>query len=104
MLRSSALTAVMALLAAAAATAPAHAARAASMLRVSAQEDVLGLSSRLVFSTSTGAATAPRAVRLTNTGSVPVEVTRLRIDGPNPGQFLLAAGQPRSFTIATHRS
>jgi hypothetical protein len=68
-------------------------------LTVTAQEDVLGLTSRLVFSTLKTTATDPRFVTLQNTGSSPISVTGLTIGGINPSQFKLAAGQPTSFTI-----
>jgi hypothetical protein len=73
-------------------------------LRVTAPEDVLGLSSRLVFSTARGAATAPRAVTLTNTRSTAIRVTNLTLGGQSPNQFRLAAGQPTSFRIDPNRS
>ena len=68
-------------------------------LTVTAQEDVLGLTSRLVFSTLKTTATDSRFVTLQNTGSSPINVTGLTIGGINPSQFKLAAGQPTSFTI-----
>ena len=71
----------------------------APTLKVSDQEDVLGLSTRIVFSTNHNATTAPRSVTLTNTGSSAIDVTGLTLGGQNPQQFALADGQPTSFTI-----
>src|SRR6476659_8039496 len=68
-------------------------------LAVSAQEDVLSLSSRLVFSTNKNATTAPRSVTLTNAGSSAITVTNLTLGGQNPSQFALADGQPTTFSI-----
>jgi hypothetical protein len=65
---------------------------------------VLGLSSRLVFSTPRNAATAPRYVTLTNPSSTAVVVGGLRFGGMHPGQFRLASGQPTRFTIGSHGS
>jgi hypothetical protein len=73
-------------------------------MRVTASEDVLGLSSRLVFSAHRGGATAPRAVTLTNTGLMPIRVSGLLLSGQDKGQFGLAPGQPTSFSIAAGRS
>jgi hypothetical protein len=70
-----------------------------STLVVSTPEDVLGLTTRIVFSTHDNAVTAPRSVTLTNTGSEPIDVTGLTFAGQNPTQFALAGGQPTSFTI-----
>jgi hypothetical protein len=71
----------------------------APTLSVTAYEDILGLSSRLVFSTNQNLETAPRFVTLTNTGDTTINVTGLTFGGTNPGQFVLADGQPTSFTI-----
>jgi hypothetical protein len=65
---------------------------------------VLGLSTRLVFSTPRNAATKARAVTLHNRGSASIHVTALRFGGQNPGQFVLPSDQPRSFSIAAHGS
>jgi hypothetical protein len=70
-----------------------------AQLTVSAQEDVLGLTTRLVFSTNHNSATAPRSVTLTNGGSSAIDVTALTLGGQNPSQFALADGQPATFTI-----
>ena len=70
-----------------------------SALRVSAAEDVLGMSSRLVFSTAHAVDTGPRAVTLRNAGSSQIRVTGLQLSGTNANQFRLAAGQATSFTL-----
>jgi hypothetical protein len=72
----------------------------AGPLKVTAEEDLLGLSSRLIFSSAFNAATDPRFATLTNSGSTPINVTGLTISGAQANQFKLAAGQPTSFTIA----
>jgi hypothetical protein len=72
----------------------------AGPLQVTAQEDILGLSSRLVFSTHHNIATEARQVTLTNTGATPILVTGLTITGANSNQFKLAAGQATSFSVA----
>jgi hypothetical protein len=76
----------------------------ASSLRVTMPEDVLGLTSRLVFSTAHGKDTTPRTATLANAGSTPIRVTGLAISGQHAGQFRLAAGQPTSFTIGAGKS
>ena len=72
----------------------------APTLKVTTPEDVLGLSSRLVFSTTVDGPTAARFAQITNTGSTPIAVTDLTIGGASAGQFALADGQDTSFTIA----
>jgi centrosomal CEP192-like protein len=76
----------------------------ASDLRVTAREDLLGLTSRLVFSTAHGVDTGTRAATLTNTGNSTIRVTGLTITGQQANEFKLPAGQARSFSIAPHRS
>jgi hypothetical protein len=74
-------------------------AAAAPVLKVSSTEDVLGLSSRLVFSTIKAAATPSRTFTVANTGTAALEVTGLTITGANPGQFKLRSGQATAFTV-----
>ena len=74
-------------------TGPGAADAAPSTLRVTAVEDVMGLTSRLVFSTSMGQGTGARAATLTNTGSSTIRVTDLTIGGLHGNQFRLALGQ-----------
>jgi hypothetical protein len=77
---------------------------AGSALQVSAPEDVLGLSSRLVFSSNQQRPTDDRTATLTNTGSSTINVTNLTISGQQANQFLLVPGQPKSFSIAPNTS
>ena len=76
----------------------------ASALRVTTQEDILGLTSRLVFSTANGIDTGARTATLTNTGSSTIRVTGLTIAGDQANQFRLSAGQPTSFSIGPNKS
>jgi len=80
------------------AAAPAGAA-ATPILKVSATEDLLGLSSRLVFSTIKNAATPARSFTVANTGTAALKVTGLTIAGTNPGSFKLRTGQATAFTV-----
>jgi hypothetical protein len=73
-------------------------------LKVSAPEDVLGLSSRLVFSSNAQRPTDDRVATLTNTGNATINVTDLTISGQNAGQFLLVPGQAKAFSIAPNTS
>ena len=84
--------------------ATAEAAPAAPVLKVSSTEDVLGLSSRLVFSTVKAAATPARSVTVANTGNAALKVTGLTITGANPGQFKLRSGQATAFTVNPGRT
>jgi hypothetical protein len=83
---------------------PTSPAEAAPALRVTAAEDVLGLTSRLVFSTVRAGAADTSAVTLHNLGALPIRVTHLGISGQNAGTFRLVSGQPSSFTIGAHRA
>jgi hypothetical protein len=69
------------------------------VLKVTSTEDLLGLSSRLVFSTVKAAATPARTLTVTNTGTAALKVTGLTITGTNPGQFKLRTGQVTAFTV-----
>ena len=69
------------------------------VLKVTSTEDVLGLSSRLVFSTIKAAATPARTFTVANQGSAALKVTGLTIGGANPGQFKLRSGQATTFTV-----
>ena len=69
------------------------------VLKVTSTEDLLGLSSRLVFSTIKAAATPARTFTVTNTGTAALKVTGLTITGTNPGQFKLRTGQATAFTV-----
>jgi len=73
-------------------------------LKVTAPEDVLGLSSRLVFSANQQRTTDDRVATLTNNGTAPMDVTNLTISGTNANQFLLVPGQPKTFSIAPNAS
>jgi hypothetical protein len=68
-------------------------------LQVTDYEDILGLSSRIVFS-ATKVPVEPRFVTLRNTGTTPINVTDIKLGGAQPGQFKLAANQAKAFTIA----
>jgi hypothetical protein len=68
-------------------------------VKVTAPEDVLGLSSRLVFSTVKAVATPARTFTITNTGGTSLKVTGLPLAGANPGQFKLRTGQATAFTV-----
>jgi hypothetical protein len=68
-------------------------------MAVTAYEDLLGLSTRLVFSTNQNLATDARSVTLTNTGTTAIDVTGLTLGGQTPSQFALADGQATSFSI-----
>ena len=69
-------------------------------IKVTSPEDVLvGLTSRLVFSTVRGAVTPPKSVTITNTGVSDLVVSNVTIGGTNPNQFALADGQATSFTV-----
>jgi hypothetical protein len=83
---------------------PTSPAEAAPALRVTAAEDVLGLSSRLVFSTVRAGAADTSAVTLHNLGSLPIRVTHLGISGQHASMFRLVSGQPSSFTIGAHHA
>ena len=84
--------------------ATAEAAPAAPVLKVTSTEDVLGLSSRLVFSTVKAAATPARSVTVANTGNAALKITGLTITGANPGQFKLRSGQATVFTVNPGRT
>ncbi|BEP14961.1 hypothetical protein acdb102_32720 [Acidothermaceae bacterium B102] len=56
---------------------------------------------RLVFSSVRGSADpAPRAFTFANTGTAPLTVSNLAIGGTNASNWILAAGQVTSFTLA----
>jgi hypothetical protein len=74
------------------------------ILKVTATEDVLGLSSRLVFSTAKNVATPARTFTVANTGTAALKVTGLTIAGTNPGSFKLRTGQATSFTVNPGKS
>jgi hypothetical protein len=78
--------------------------QAGSGLKVTAPEDVLGLTSRLVFSSNQQRPTDDRTATLTNTSSSTINVTNLTISGQQANQFLLVPGQPKSFSIAPNTS
>src|SRR4051794_27490480 len=55
---------------------------------------------RLVFSGVRGSPYPPaKSLTLTNDTPSPLDVTNLRLAGPNPGAFQLANGQPTTMTI-----
>ncbi|MBV9950734.1 MAG: Ig-like domain-containing protein [Acidimicrobiia bacterium] len=68
-------------------------------ITVSDQEDVLGLTSRLLFSTAQHAATPARSFTITNPGGSDLVVSGMTIAGTDPGQFSLDPSQPTSFTV-----
>jgi hypothetical protein len=76
----------------------------AAALKVTAPEDVLGLTSRLVFSANQQRPTDDRIATLTNDGTTPINVTGLPLSGQNANQFVLVPGQPSSFTIGPNSS
>lgn len=65
-------------------------------IAVTSPDDNLRLSKRLVFSTVDEEPRPPRAVTVTNPGGADLRVTGVTVSGP----FVLAAGQPTSFTVA----
>jgi hypothetical protein len=69
------------------------------VLKVTATEDLLGLSSRLVFSTVKNAATPARTFTVANKGTAALKVTSLSLAGTNPGSFKLRTGQATAFTV-----
>jgi hypothetical protein len=83
--------------------APAGAA-ATPVLKVTSTEDLLGLSSRLVFSSVKAAVTPARTFTVANNGTAALKVTALTIAGTNPSQFKLRAGQATAFTVNPGRT
>jgi hypothetical protein len=66
----------------------------------SPDDALLGLPGhRLIFSTVTSAVTPARSFTYTNTGSGPVTVSGLAIQGTDASSYSLAPGQPTSLTI-----
>jgi hypothetical protein len=67
---------------------------------------LLGLTApRLVFSTATDQPTPPaRSFVFTNSGTGPLTVSNLAIGGTDAGSFVLASGQPTTFTVAAGSS
>ena len=73
-------------------------------IKVTSTEDILGLTSRLVFSTARKAATPAKSFTITNTGASDLVISSLTLGGTSPGQFALAPGQPTSFTVAANQT
>jgi hypothetical protein len=71
----------------------------APSIKVSDPEDVLGLTSRLLFSTAMKADTPAKSFTITNTGGSDLVVSGLTIGGTSPGQFALDPSQATSFTV-----
>jgi len=69
-------------------------------LTATGEADVLGLGSRIIFSTARKAATPAKAITITNTGGSNLVVSNLALSGTNPAQFALNTGQATSFTVA----
>jgi hypothetical protein len=70
----------------------------APRLTVTAAEDLLGLSPRLVFSATRPGDRDVRGLRVANPGPVPI-VVRLAITGQDAGAFGLAPGQPDQLVV-----
>jgi glucose/arabinose dehydrogenase len=70
-----------------------------SAVKVTSPDDVLGLLSRLVFSTVASEVRPGKNLTLTNTGSSAVQVTNLTISGADANQFVVDPAQLRSFSI-----
>jgi glucose/arabinose dehydrogenase len=70
-----------------------------SSLKVTSPDDVLGLTSRLVFSTVASEVRPGKSLTLTNTGSSAASVTGLTIGGPDANQFIVDPAQPKTFSI-----
>jgi N-acetylneuraminic acid mutarotase len=68
-------------------------------IAVTTPEDVLGLPSRLVFSTVNEEARPAKAITVRNTGTGPLTVSSIAIAGQQAGDFRLATGQATAFTI-----
>ena len=71
----------------------------ASGVTVTSPDDLLGLSSRLVFSTVASEVRPGKSLTLRNTGSAPASVTSLAISGADKREFVVDSSQPGSFTI-----
>jgi glucose/arabinose dehydrogenase len=69
-------------------------------LQATGEADVLGLSTRIIFSTAQKKATPAKAITITNTGGSNLVVSSITLGGTSPGQFALNTGQPTSFTVA----
>jgi hypothetical protein len=68
-------------------------------LAVTTPEDMLGLGSRLVFSTVKNEARTGHSATLINNGTAPLTVTSLSFSGPNAAEFQLCANQATTLTI-----
>jgi hypothetical protein len=72
----------------------------AASLTITSPDDVLGVGSRLVFSTVKRDARAGRSVTLTNSGTVPLLVSDIAIGGTGGTEFVLCSGQATTFALA----
>jgi hypothetical protein len=72
----------------------------AAALTITSPDDVLGVGTRLVFSTVKRDVRPSRSVTLTNSGTVPLAISDIAIAGSSASEFTLCGGQATTFALA----